>query len=122
LGRIRIDPEAAPSRSASGVRGRFGSSPALKILLSSRILAHLKNKASYTEPAMLPDGRAPPPQAHLFDWTKKTINDLTALHASVQSGFYWTVGRHWAEIEAKAGGSKESATKWARRPQLGAPS
>jgi hypothetical protein len=47
--------------------------------------------------------RAPPPQAHLFDSTKKTINDVTALPASVQSGFYWPVGRHWAEIEEKQG-------------------
>jgi hypothetical protein len=32
-----------------------------------RILAHLKSRAPSTEPVMLPDGRAPPPQARLFD-------------------------------------------------------
>jgi hypothetical protein len=32
-----------------------------------RILAHLNVKASSTEPVMLPEDRAPPPQARLFD-------------------------------------------------------
>jgi hypothetical protein len=32
-----------------------------------RILAHLKIRAPSTEPVMLPDGRAPPPRARLFD-------------------------------------------------------
>ena len=109
LGRVRIDPETAPLRSAICERRAVG--------VIEKILAHVKNKASYTEPAMLPDGRAPPPQAHLFNWTKKTINDLTALHASVQSGFYWTAGRHWAEIEEKQGGAKNQ-----RLNGLGAPS
>jgi hypothetical protein len=41
-----------------------------------RILAHLKNKAPSAGTALLPEGRAPPPQAQLFDWIKEDSHHL----------------------------------------------
>ena len=68
---FNIDPVAAPSRLANGAVVRSRSLPALKTRCRTtgvieRILAHLKGKASSSEPVMLPEGRAPP-QARLFD-------------------------------------------------------
>jgi hypothetical protein len=76
-------------------------------MVIERILAHLNGKAPSVGAALLPENRAPPPQARLGDPVSSIESRNTlisvATHFEAWRAFYWLEAENWAESDEKPG-------------------